>query len=234
MLSAVFASATDWLEPTARNSNLLPVKANGDVRLRSPPSFGSGGSTGVPSASRSPGAVAIGSPRSSVSKIASSSAPRNIDMIAGGASLAPRRWSFAADAVAARSSPWWVSTARITAAQRNRKRRFSAGVAPGSSRFRPVSVASDQLLCLPEPLKPANGFSCSRQTSPWRRATLRSTCIVSCWWSEPTFEFSNTGAISYWPGATSLWRVLIGTPRAASSRSASSMHARTRSGIEPK
>ena len=36
--------------------------------------------------------------------------------------------------------------------------------------------------------------------------------MQSCWWSEPTLEFSNTGANSYWPGATSLWRVLIGMP----------------------
>ena len=36
------------LEPSARNSNLLPVNANGLVRLRSPPCIGNGGSTGVP------------------------------------------------------------------------------------------------------------------------------------------------------------------------------------------
>ena len=60
------------------------------------------------------------------------------------------------------------------------------------------------------------------------------TCIVSCWWSEPTFEFSKIGASSYWFGATSLWRVLTGTPSFCSSRSVSSMHARIRSGIDPK
>ena len=97
-----------------------------------------------------------------------------------------------------------------------------------------MSVPIDQLLCLPEPLTPANGFSCSRQTRPYLRATFCSTCIVSCWWSEPTFEFSKIGAISYWLGATSLWRVLTGTPSFWSSRSASSMQARMRSGIEPK
>ena len=58
--------------------------------------------------------------------------------------------------------------------------------------------------------------------------------MQSCWWSEPTLEFSNTGANSYWAGATSLWRVLIGIPSFAISRSASSMKASTRSGIEPK
>ncbi len=138
---------------------------------------------------------------------------------------------FATDA---RSRPWCLSTAWITAAQKNRKLRLSAGVSPGSSRLCPVSVPIDQLLCLPDPFTPANGFSCSRQTSPYLRAIRCITCMVSCWWSEPTFEFSNTGAISYCAGATSLWRVLTGTPSLASSSSVSIMHASTRSGIDPK
>ena len=41
VLRTTFGPAIDWLEPTARNSNLLPVKANGLVRLRSPASRGS-------------------------------------------------------------------------------------------------------------------------------------------------------------------------------------------------
>ena len=64
------------------------------------------------------------------------------------------------------SSPWYWLTAWITAAQKNRNSRLRCGVSPGSSRFLPVSVPIDQLLCLPEPLTPANGFSCSRHTSP--------------------------------------------------------------------
>ena len=111
-------------------------------------------------------------------------------MIAGGASLAPRRWSWPMLATEARSSPWCKLTAWITAAQKNRKLTLSAGVSPGSSRLWPVSVPIDQLLCLPEPLTPAKGFSCSRQTRPYLRATDCITCIVSCWWSVPTFEFS--------------------------------------------
>ena len=87
-------------------------------------------------------------------------------MIAGGASLAPRRWSWPMLATEARSSPWCLFTAWITAAQKKRKWMLSAGVSPGSSRLVPVSVPIDQLLCLPEPLTPANGFSCSRQTQP--------------------------------------------------------------------
>ena len=48
MLSTVFGPAIENDEPTARNSNLLPVKANGMVRLRSPASRGSFGSTLTP------------------------------------------------------------------------------------------------------------------------------------------------------------------------------------------
>lgn len=41
--------ATDWLEPTARNSKRLPVKAKGEVRLRSPGSLGNSGRVSTPS-----------------------------------------------------------------------------------------------------------------------------------------------------------------------------------------
>ena len=60
---------------------------------------------------------------------------------------------------------------------------FSCGVSPGESRFIPVSVAMDQLLCFPLPLTPANGFSCRRQTIPCFLATLCITSIVSWLWS---------------------------------------------------
>ena len=36
---------------------------------------------------------------------------------------------------------------------------FSCGVFPGSNRFFPSFVTIDQLLCFPDPLIPANGFS---------------------------------------------------------------------------
>ena len=87
-------------------------------------------------------------------------------MIAGGASLAPRRWSWPAVATDARSRLWCLLTAWMTAVAKKRNCSLSCGLSPGSSRFRPVSVPIDQLLCLPEPLTPANGFSCSRHTRP--------------------------------------------------------------------
>ena len=44
----VFGPATDCAEPTARNSNLFPVNANGDVLLRSVVSFENVGTTATP------------------------------------------------------------------------------------------------------------------------------------------------------------------------------------------
>ena len=100
------------LDPSARNSNLLPVKANGEVRLRSPPCSGSGGSTGVPRPRKFPGVSSrrlAGRDRRRTPSRAP--APRKIEMIAGGASLAPRRWSWPTFATDARSRPWCLSTA---------------------------------------------------------------------------------------------------------------------------
>ena len=91
MFRTVFGSASDIEEPSARNSNLLPVKANGDVRLRSPPCSGSRGSTDAPSDRNACGVARSPEPDSIALKTFSSSAPRKIEMIAGGASLAPRR-----------------------------------------------------------------------------------------------------------------------------------------------
>ena len=60
--------------------------------------------------------------------------------------------------------------------------RLSSGVSPGSSKFSD-SVPSDQLLCLPEPLMPSKGFSCSRQTKSWREAMSFIFSIMTRFWS---------------------------------------------------
>src|SRR3984885_14511630 len=152
-----------WLDETARNSNLLPVNANGLVRLRSPASRGSLGSTSTPVSSVPPCLVALAPPFSICSKMSVSMSPRDTDRIAGGASLAPSRWSFPALATLALSSPCHLLTARRTAVQNTRNWRFSWVFVPGLSRLCPWSSPIDQLTCLPDPLTPANGFSCSRQ-----------------------------------------------------------------------
>ena len=48
MFIATSDPAIDWLDPTARNSKRLPVKAKGLVRFRSPASLGSVGSESTP------------------------------------------------------------------------------------------------------------------------------------------------------------------------------------------
>ena len=111
---------------------------------------------------------------------------------------------------------------------------MSWGVSPGFRRLLPRSSDIDQLTCLPDPLTPANGFSCSSSLSPYRPATRAIVSMTSMLWSVATLAFSNSGASSYCDGATSLCLVLTGTPSLYSSISVSSMQASTRSGIDPK
>ena len=80
-------------------------------------------------------------------------------IIAGGASFAPSLWSFPTSAADSRSRSAWVSTAFNIQVNTKRNWKFSCGVTPGSSRLIPSSVVIDQLLCLPDPFTPANGFS---------------------------------------------------------------------------
>jgi hypothetical protein len=115
-------------------------------------------------------------------------------------------------AMLARSSPCHLLTARTTAAQKTRNCMLSCGLSPGLSRLCPSSSLIDQFRCLPEPFTPANGFSWRRQASPNFGAVRLIVSIVIIWWSVATLAFSKTGAISYWLGATSLCRVLTGTP----------------------
>ena len=59
-------------------------------------------------------------------------------------------------------------------------------VVAGSSRFSPVSVAIDQLLCLPDPLMPANGFSWMSSIRPCCWASRRIVLMTIMLWSDPT------------------------------------------------
>ncbi len=79
-------------------------------------------------------------------------------MIAGGASLAPRRWSLVAEATETRSRPAYLCTARITAAQKTRNCAFSAGCPPAPAGCPAAALPSEKFTCLPEPLTPAKGF----------------------------------------------------------------------------
>ena len=46
------------------------------------------------------------------------------------------------------------------------------GVFPGLNKLIPLLVAKDQLLCFPEPLIPAKGFSCNK-TLNWCLSAIR-------------------------------------------------------------
>ena len=92
VLSTMFGPETENEEPRVLNSNLLPVKANGLVLLRSVVSFANEGRTWTPSSMLALEAPSALLPAAMDSMISVSSSPRNMDTIAGGASLAPSLW----------------------------------------------------------------------------------------------------------------------------------------------
>ena len=194
VLRTIIASAQLSDEPTARNSKRLPVKANGDVRLRSVLSSNKDGICVKPPIRN----TFFESKRMSVppsdSSILSSTSeicvPRKVEIMVGGASPAPKRCSFEALITEAFSRPLWRCTAAITFTKKVINCKFSKAVRPGFKRFTPVSVPSDQLLCLPEPFMPLNGFSCRSTRKWWRVATLPIMVIRSWLWSFARFASS--------------------------------------------
>ena len=167
VFNTTFAGAIESAEPTIRNSNLLPVKANGDVLFLSVASLFKSGSVEAPVFNLPFWIELVASPLSiNCITTSSSCSPRNIEMIAGGASFAPSLWSLPTSEADSRSKSAWVSTAFMTAPSTSKNWIFSWGVLPGSNKLIPSSVVIDQLLCLPEPFTPANGFSWSRHTRP--------------------------------------------------------------------
>ena len=103
---AMFAEEMDAAEPGMRNSNLLPVKAKGEVRLRSVVSLGKRGSAWTPTLKSSFCLTSQAVSFSIASSMPVSSSPRNMEMIAGGASAAPSLWSLPAEAMEMRSRSW--------------------------------------------------------------------------------------------------------------------------------
>ena len=184
VLRATLGPVTDWLEPSIRNSNLLPVKARGEVRFRSVVSWGMWGSMSTPMDRVFLLWSTYSVPWMMASTMAVSSSPRKMERMAGGASWAPRRWSLPGLATVQRSSSWYSSTPLMKAVRKRRNRAFWLGVEPGLKRLRPVSVLRDQLSCLPEPLTPAKGFSWSRHTILCRPATFFMISMVSWLWSQ--------------------------------------------------
>ena len=163
----MFGNAMLWFDDTARNSNLLPVNANGLVRLRSPASRGSFGSTddaGVEDAAalRALGAALLDLLEDVGEHVAEEDRDdrrrrfvRAQAMVVAGAG----------DRHAQQALP--LVHGAQHAAQNTRNWMLSCGVSPGLSRLLPRSSLMLQLRCLPLPLTPANGFSCSRHARPY-------------------------------------------------------------------
>ena len=140
-----------WLAPTMRNSNLLPVKAKGEVRLRSESSSFKSGRLFTPVRSAPRSSFCSAWPSASSCSICVSALPRKILTTAGGASLPPRRSSLPGQLAERRSRSAYLSTAVSTAHSVTRKTGFSSGLSVGFRRFLPVLVTMLQLLCLPLP-----------------------------------------------------------------------------------
>ena len=84
-------------DPTALNSNLFPVNANGEVLFLSVLSIRSSGTWGMPRLYLLLPSILTESLLSSSSKALDTWVPRKQEMIAGGASLAPSLWALLAD-----------------------------------------------------------------------------------------------------------------------------------------
>ena len=94
-VSTVLGLAMESAEPTIRNSNLFPVNAKGEVLLRSVASFGRSGRVGNTRHQLSAKQAGTGLSRfDQLFTTSSSWSPRNTEIMAGGASLAPSLWSF--------------------------------------------------------------------------------------------------------------------------------------------
>ena len=160
--------------------------------------------------------------------------PRKIEMIAGGASLAPRRWSLVAEATdAAQQAAVLVHGADHRGAEHQELRVVVRGVA-GEQQVALGRVAEREVDVLAravdagERLLVEQALHAVLLGHPLERDHQQLLVVGG------DVGRSNIGAISNWPGATSLWRVLAGMPSLNSSRSASSMNASTRSGMAPK
>ena len=88
VFKTVLGKEADTLDPSILNSNLFPVKATGEVLFLSVASFGIYGRPAI-----FPRSFLSFLPEHSDSIMSSTKSPRKIEMIAGGASLTPRRKS---------------------------------------------------------------------------------------------------------------------------------------------
>ena len=146
-------------------------------------------------------------------------------MMAGGASLAPRRWSLPALATEMRSRSWYSSTRLDHGREKQQElQRCRAGVLPGSSRLIARVGGQGPVVVLARAVDALKGLLV-QQAGKAVAVRPPSSCIsmVSWLWSMAMLAVVNTGASSCWAGATSLCLVLAEMPSFHSSSSSSFM-----------
>ena len=142
------------------------MKAKGDVLFLSVESLEKSGITDTPVVNLSPVVLFNSSPSTIALITLFKSSPTNAETIAGGASLAPSLWSLPAHAADNLNNSAYSSTPLRAHARVAKKGLLLIGSGPGLNKLIPVLVINDQLLCLPEPLTPSNGFSCNKHLKP--------------------------------------------------------------------
>mmetsp|Transcript_8879 Transcript_8879/g.25847 ORF Transcript_8879/g.25847 Transcript_8879/m.25847 type:complete len:243 (+) Transcript_8879:699-1427(+) len=204
----VLIKDTFCVEPAALNSNRAPPYGNGEVLLRSSDGTVISGTLSAPKDNAFfSGEYSDILPFLMSSKYSVKDGPKYVDITAGGASMAPKRKSLPGEAIDKRIKSPCLSMAETKAAMTT----GNISALPdalfncfGLSKLTPSDVPIDQLLCLPEPLIPANGFSFNKAAMPFSEATSSMICMTIKFWSTWLITLPNIGANSYWFGATSL------------------------------
>jgi hypothetical protein len=132
-------------------------------------------------------------------------------MIAGGASLAPRRWSLCALAIDRRRMSLYLATARMTA-QKHQELRVVVRRIAGVEQVLAAVGGHRPVVVLAAAVDAGERLFVQQAGQAVLFGRRRRISMIRFWWSVARLLFSKIGASSYWLGATSLWRVLTGRP----------------------
>ena len=149
-------------EPTVLNSNLFPVKANGEVLFSSVLSNKISGILPITFSLISVFSCGDSFPLetfSNSSRTCIKCFPIKIERIADGASCNPIRRSLLAETEEALSRASCFKTAAIVLMKKDKNCKLPMGVFPGLNRLILELVTKDQFVCFPEPFIFSKGFS---------------------------------------------------------------------------
>ncbi len=176
-----------------RNSNLLPVNANGEVRLRSVVSRGKRGRHVHAELQTIFSVPVVGASVLDGIEHAVSSSPRNMDTTAGGASFAPRRWSLLAVARRAEQILIIVHGLNDRAEEEQETARSGAACRRASRRLTPVSVAERPVVVLAGAVHAVERLFVQQADKAVARRDLFMTPWSSWLWSVAMFAVAKIG-----------------------------------------